>query len=116
MALYKGNEQCVIINIKKSSYLNTKTGTPLGLVLGLILFSLYIHDLPESCKGAGLQMYADDAVVYEYRKNSNCSFRPIVKTPGSNSCLACKLMSDALMLKKQCRFVFLPEDGSHQPY
>lgn len=32
--------------------------------------SLYLNDLPESCPGADLQMYADDTVIYIYGKTA----------------------------------------------
>ena len=58
--------QCVMINNTKSSFSQIKTGVPQGSVLGPILFSLYINDLPKSCQGADFQMYADDAVIYAH--------------------------------------------------
>ena len=33
-------------------------------ILGPVLFSLYVNELPEVCPEVGLQMYADDTVVY----------------------------------------------------
>ncbi len=38
-------------------------------LLGPILFTLYINDLPEACKNVDVQMYADDAVIFTYAKN-----------------------------------------------
>jgi len=61
----KGREQCVVINGVRSTFLEIKTGIPQGTVLGPILFSLYINDLPDVVSpDIGLLMYADDAVVY----------------------------------------------------
>lgn len=36
----------------------------LRIILGPLLFSLYIHDLPPVCCGDGVQMYDDDIRIY----------------------------------------------------
>jgi len=60
----QGREQCVVIDHVKSAPCKIKTGIPQGTILGPILFSLYVNELPEVCPEVGLQMYADDTVVY----------------------------------------------------
>lgn len=62
-------EQRVIINNCKSSFRKVQTGIPQGTILGPILFSLYINNLPEVCPEVNLQMYADDTVVHVSGKN-----------------------------------------------
>lgn len=62
-------KQCVFIDGIKSPYLKCPAGVPQGSILGPILVSLYINDLPNVCKSINIQMYADDAVIYTYAKN-----------------------------------------------
>lgn len=63
-------EQCVAISNTKSTMRETITGIPQGSVLGPILFSMFINDLPDCCQDAEFQMYADDAVLYVHGKTA----------------------------------------------
>lgn len=63
-------KQCVQVDGVKSPYLDCSIGVPQGSVLGPILFSLYINELPNVCKNVDTLMYADDAVIFIHGKNS----------------------------------------------
>lgn len=62
--------QCVRVQNTKSMFRDNNLGVPQGSVLGPLLFSLFINDLPNCCPpSVTCQMYADDAVLYVHAKN-----------------------------------------------
>uniref|UniRef100_A0A8C6TJ76 Reverse transcriptase domain-containing protein n=1 Tax=Neogobius melanostomus TaxID=47308 RepID=A0A8C6TJ76_9GOBI len=62
---------CVTVSGIKSTFLNCEVGVPQGSILGPILFSLYINDLPNICPHFHTQLYADDAVIFTNAKSNS---------------------------------------------
>ena len=69
-------KQCVCINEVHSQCLSNDVVVPQGSILGPLLFSLYINNLPDVCPELDVLMYADDAVLFTYGSN--------IKTVASN--------------------------------
>ena len=57
-------KQAVQIGDSLSSYLTCSAGVPQGSILGPVLFSLYVNNLPDVCRNIKVQLYADDTVLY----------------------------------------------------
>ena len=62
--------QSVSVGGTNSSYLECSAGVPQGSILGPVLFSVYINDLPNVCQTVHFQMYADDAVIFTPAKST----------------------------------------------
>ena len=66
--------QFVSVNGLTSDFKCVKTGVPQGSVLGPLLFSLYINDMPLSLNNTSdVLMYADDSIVFSSSKNADDS-------------------------------------------
>ena len=57
-------KQAVKIGDSLSSYLTCSAGVPQGSILGPVLFSLYVNNLPDVCRNIKVKLYADDTVLY----------------------------------------------------
>ena len=67
-----GRRQCVKINGVLSSWVQVSSGVPQGSILGPLLFSLYVNELP-SLVSSQLLMFADDIKLYRtIRSSEDC--------------------------------------------
>ena len=60
----KDRKQRVKINDTISNEGTVKHGVPQGSILGPLLFSLYINDLPDNVGDCKVKLYADDTTLY----------------------------------------------------
>jgi len=96
-------EQRVRINDEVSSAINCNIGVPQGSILGPLLFSLYINDLPTVCTESEIQMYADDTVIYVHAPDKQqAAYKLTAVMDGvmqwlSDSCLYLNIKKNACM-------------------
>jgi len=66
-----GRTQVVFVSGVLSSPLNLEVGVPQGSILGPLLFSIYMHDLPLLLKNTEVDIYADDTTMWS--SGTNCT-------------------------------------------
>lgn len=59
-----GRQQSVVVNGRMSKFLPMAHGVPQGSILGPVLFSLYVNELPNVVKYCSVHMYADDVQLF----------------------------------------------------
>lgn len=57
-------QQCVAVGNIMSSFLGVPAGVPQGSILGPILFSIYVNELPQLVKNSTVHMFADDVQLF----------------------------------------------------
>ena len=59
----KSRKQRVVLNGQNSSWANVEAGVPQGSILGPLLFSIYINDLPDNLS-TNVKLFADDTSLF----------------------------------------------------
>ena len=63
-----GRTQTVVLEVVRSETDEVSSGVPQGSVIGPLLFSVFINDLPSKVKSDG-RLFADDCILYKQIKN-----------------------------------------------
>ena len=62
-AFLTNRQQKVLVNGAESSWAHVKSGIPQGSILGPVLFTLFVNDIPDQIK-TYISLYADDTKIY----------------------------------------------------
>lgn len=95
-------KQCVSINGKRSSLSNVSSGVIQGSVLGPLLFTLYINDLPAACVDCTIKLFADD--VKAYKRICTAADRVILQSALNDLCAWAFKWGLGLSVEKCCFF------------
>lgn len=107
--------QCVNFTGNQSDYIIVQKGVPLGSSLGLLLFSIFINDVPKICSNCQTHLYVDDIELYASGNNTSiiegsleCEFSTVQNWLLSNKLLPCCLAPDqALVLAQILPFLLM---------
>ena len=98
-----GRKQCVIMNSTISTVLPLTHGVPQGSILGPILVSMYINEIP-SLLNCGIVLYADDTVIYHDTMHALQQNLNIISDRCENNMLTINVIKSQWMHMKIHRF------------
>ncbi len=104
--------QCTRVGNRTPSFIDCSVGVPQGSLLGPLLFSLYVNDLPLVCPEVETQMYADDTVILAHGRDGcevEAKFEVAmakISTWLSESCLTLNISKTA------CMYFYIRKNGS----
>ena len=96
--------QRVMIDGVLSSQLNTMYGVPQGSILGPLLFSLYINDMPKCLKHSKPVIYADDTTLLFAHKDINVLHANM--THDLNAISTYCTSNQLFINSKKCKYMF----------
>lgn len=110
---YLGNRsQSVYLKNDVSDPLPTSRGVPQGSILGPLLFSCYVNDLPKYLENCKIHMYADDVQMYigtkicsiqDAVRKVNCDLKNVHDWAGANGLCLNPLKSKCLIIHGRTR-------------
>ena len=59
----ENRSHCMLANKGNSKEIKVEYGVPQGSILGPLLFSVYVNELPDCVSNSSVLLYADDAVI-----------------------------------------------------
>ena len=62
--------QRVVVNGAASNWVSVRSGVPQGSVLGPLLFTLYVNDIPDIIQ-CNISLFADDTKIFSVIKNKS---------------------------------------------
>ena len=65
-----GRQQCVVLNNIQSSWSTVTSGVPQGSVLGPLLFTIFVNDIPHIVR-SDVYLFADDIKLSRTIKSSD---------------------------------------------
>ena len=103
-----GRSQTVVLDGESSNEVPVTSGVPLGSVLGLLLFLLYINDLPDNIQSQ-IRLFADDTAVYLTVSSANDSS---ILQPDLDSLQCWERTWDMKFNPSKCQVLHISRSGS----